>query len=203
MADQNIPDSLHGNDRDKISFFQSLLDRVNALENPAASGGVTVSDFTDLADTFTSYTGKSKQHLRVNTAETGLETVATGADYTSSDTTIAAAGTYSFTHSLGAIPTKIKYFLVCQSDDQGYFTGEIIDVAPGTSLYRWVATATLQYLGFSAKVDTSNITVYISDPALPSAGAGNSPFPVINPAAAGAIGFLDLTKWKMRVVASL
>lgn len=197
----HIPKTLHQGDQETVGYLQSLEDRIAALENPASSGGVNVTSFTDLDDVPTSYTGKAKDRLRVNAGETALEFFAPGPEYTSSDQTITPGGSIAVSHGLGAVPSRVQFLLVCQSTDVGFTAGDLLEVTPHSAFHTWSGTsANYQSQGFSAVITTTQVVCYIADPATPSSAAGNDFMVLTGPSGTA---FLDHTKWLMRIRASL
>lgn len=106
---------------------------------------------------------------------------------TSTDQPISNAGSFTFTHLLGAFPKNINYFLVCQSSEHGYTTGQLIQVSPGN--YPNGTNA-----GFSAVPSTTTIVVQY----------GNAASPFIYPdGSTGGPATLTNANWKMRIIAEV
>lgn len=196
LTQRRIPDFLT-KDKDTADFMQALIDQQAA---GGGSGGVTA--FTGLTDTFASYTGLGGYTVKVKADLSGLEAVsASASQFTSADTAITPGNPSVFVHSLGAIPSHIRYMLVCQSADVGFTAGDVVEVAPHSGVHTWSgSSANYQYQGFTPVLTASQITCYFADPALPSAAAGNGVLVLTGPIGTG---FIDATKWKMRIVASL
>lgn len=105
--------------------------------------------------------------------------------YVSSDQTITTAGTITLTHGLGGVPNTVNYWLICQSNDGGYTTGQEIGVN--------FANSSNNNNSYNTPIRTSTqIIIRYSDDV--------TVFRVGN-ATTGAEQALDNTKWLLRVEA--
>lgn len=104
--------------------------------------------------------------------------------YVSADQTITTAGALTLAHSLGAVPTLLKFFLVCQTGELNYSAGDVIvvdtQIDPTNAVGR----------GISAKIDSTNITIRY--------GSTANVFMGLN-ATTGNIAPLTNANWKFRV----
>ena len=76
--------------------------------------------------------------------------------YTSSELTISNAGSYTLTHSLGAIPSLVKIYFVCKTSEDGYTTGDVVDLCNITSIW---TTGTIMYVGPIIAMNATQIKV--------------------------------------------
>jgi hypothetical protein len=109
--------------------------------------------------------------------------------FTSADTSIAQNSSPTFAHGFGALPKLVQFYLVCQSADGNYASGDVIQVTPHTIQDTGSGSGAAQ---FGAYVDTTNITVIAPNT--------TAVFKALDKTTRGQF-FPDLTKWKLRVVA--
>lgn len=83
--------------------------------------------------------------------------------YTSAEQTIGAATLITLAHGLGVVPSFLQYRLVCQTAEQGYSIGDIVDPLPSQGGNPNASTA-LQ-VGLGVKIDATNITARCSSSA--------------------------------------
>ena len=111
-------------------------------------------------------------------------------EYTSAEQTLGTATLITLAHGLGVIPSFLQYRLVCQTAENGYSIGDIIDPLPSQG-GNPNATTALQ-VGLGVKIDATNITARCS-----SSGAtfmGN------NATTGASVGLSD-ANWKLVVKA--
>jgi len=160
-----------------------------------SAGGLVIAGQGSVSD----FTLENKSGSAVATVATGTTVVnfastptiggvaiptTTGTRATSTDQAVTNGGTFTFTHSLGKLPDSIRYYLVCQTNDNGYTAGQIIDLSPGNDA------------NFAAIVTTTTIVVQYGS----HAGSG---FIVYLNGTTGASATLTSANWKMRVIASI
>ena len=104
---------------------------------------------------------------------------------TSADQTITAGAQVTFTHGLGAVPTSISYFLVCQTAELGFNAGDVVQINPGIFNFANASNA-----GISAVVTATAITVRYGSGGLPLIRDDN-----------GNGQQITLSNWKLRVIA--
>lgn len=109
------------------------------------------------------------------------------AKYVSTDTSISANSSPSFAHGLGAVPTILQFFLVCQTAEFNYSAGDIALVTP-LNIQDTGSGSGVQHFG--VVVDGTNITLL----------CGPTPFQLRDKSTRG-ICFPTLANWKVRVVA--
>jgi len=105
--------------------------------------------------------------------------------FTSSDQAITTAGTATIAHGLAAVPTLIQTFLVCQSSENGFTTG---DIAP---VYTNSAGPNGAFSGIAFKIDATNITLVY---------ASTGPYVLAN-LSNGVAVTLTNANWKLRIKA--
>lgn len=108
--------------------------------------------------------------------------------FTSSDQTITAAGALTIAHGLGYTPGMVWFQLVCQANDAGYTTGQVVAIGGSQT----VSIIAVQNDGFSSIVDATNLTIRY--------GSDASTFTIPH-ATTGAATAIDNTKWKCRFFA--
>jgi hypothetical protein len=82
-----------------------------------------------------------------------------GTPYTSPNQTITTSGTLTLSHLLGAIPTRIRLLLYCNSDEHGYVAGEYIDLSASV----WGVTINNdRYYGCTCTFDATTIFIQYS-----------------------------------------
>ena len=173
----------------------SLSGNGQAVLGTTATGGLVIAGEGSINDfTLENRSGTTVAAVATNTTVvnfvstptiggTAIPTT-TGTRATSSDQAISSGGTFTFTHSLGHLPDSIRYYLVCQSNDQGYTTGQIIDVSPGADC------------NFASVVTTTTIVVTYG----PHAGSVNLLY--LNGSTGNGVNLTN-ANWKMRVVAAI
>ena len=77
-------------------------------------------------------------------------------NFTSSELTLSNAGSYTLTHSLGAIPSLVKTYFVCKVAEYGYSVGDVVDLSNITSMW---TTGTIYYIGPTIVMNTTQIKV--------------------------------------------
>jgi hypothetical protein len=108
------------------------------------------------------------------------------ATFTSTDQAIANGGTVTLTHGLGAIPFGVFLYLVCQSGEGGYSTGDIVLVGPV-----WNTSGPSGVTGGVTVTSASIVIRY-----------GNSSMEIVR-SDTGANFQITPANWKLRVKASL
>lgn len=110
--------------------------------------------------------------------------------FTSSDQTITSTGTLTLAHGLGSEPFNVALFLVCQSSDLGYSSGDVVSVPSG-------ATDGVDHpIGCTARFDAANVYIQY--------GASNPVFylnRLSGGGGAGTTGGATNANWKLRVKA--
>ncbi len=106
--------------------------------------------------------------------------------YASSQQTISSAGTLNLSHGMGVVPKFVTFTLVCQSNDGGFTSGDIVPT------YITSAALGASALGGSVTLTSSTIHVTFS--------SQTHVFQIPN-LSTGAGGDLDNTKWKLIVSA--
>ncbi|MGH6940769.1 hypothetical protein, partial [Hypericibacter sp.] len=109
--------------------------------------------------------------------------------FTSADTSITQNSSPTFAHGFSVLPKLVQFYLVCQSADGNYASGDVIQVTPHTIQDTGSGSGAAQ---FGAYVDTTNITVIAPNT--------TAVFKALDKTTRGQF-FPDLTKWKLRVVA--
>lgn len=104
--------------------------------------------------------------------------------YTSPDQTITSAGLLTLAHSLGEVPSLVEMFIVAQSADGGYSTGDILKVPCS------ISNSADDSKGCAIYVDATNVYVRY--------GSTGAVFGVLNKGTGTGVD-LDNTKWKLRV----
>lgn len=107
--------------------------------------------------------------------------------FTSTDQTITQAGTLTLAHGMATTPLLIQAFLICQSSDSGFSTGDIVPTIIGGST---LASSDLGS-GVTMKLDSTNITLRYAN---------------FNPPFSGMVNFSDgnttnftSANWKLRL----
>ena len=111
------------------------------------------------------------------------------ASYDSGNLTITNAGTHTLTHSLGAVPKLIQYFLVCTDagGDAGYTQNQTVHMAG--PLFNHVNAGGAEAQGASVLVTSTQIVIrYISA----------FTFTILNPST-GVVTSGDISKWRLIV----
>jgi hypothetical protein len=114
------------------------------------------------------------------TAKTNLSIL----KYTSPDQAITSATQIVFTHGLGGAPLSISYFLVCQTGEGGYSSGDVVQIGP--------ARIDSANRGISSVSTSTTITLRY--------GSDANTFSILN-SATGAIVNLTNANWKLRIIA--
>jgi hypothetical protein len=172
---QDIPPEIVKLGPQVVGFFQSVIDNLGG----SSSSGVSQTDFDAL--------------------ETRVDTLEATDTFTSADQTITSAGTLTIPHGLGAAPSKVWAYLICQSGERGYTAGDVVAVPVGVGIYTVAGTSTVTAdYGFSLVVTSTNLNVRFA-----TASVGVSVFLLLSQAT-GLVEFgTNDTAWKLRLVAAL
>lgn len=103
--------------------------------------------------------------------------------FTSSDQTITAAGALTIAHSLGAVPSFVQAYLVCQTGELGYTAGDVL-VCPLT-----MDMSATSSRGVSCVVDATNLNIRF--------GSSAASIGVLNKGTGNATSITD-GNWKIR-----
>ncbi len=107
--------------------------------------------------------------------------------FTSSDQTITAAGALTIAHSLARVPKFLLAYLVCQSSENGYTTGDVIAVQIGAE-----STSTTDSRGVSVTIDATNLVCRF--------GSAAASFTQLNGTTGASVAITN-ANWKIRFVA--
>lgn len=105
--------------------------------------------------------------------------------FTSPDETITASGSFTLAHGLGASPTLIATYLICQNADRGYSPGDILYYNTGVSLANDVSR------GHIITADSSNIYVFY--------GSDSATYNILNKSTLSTTS-INNVNWKLRVM---
>src|ERR1700741_5413357 len=111
-------------------------------------------------------------------------------EFTSTDQTITSAGALTLAHSLGVAPKFVEFFLVCQTNEEGYTAGMVVDIGKASN-------TCAQTIGAAAKwhisvSDATNVNVRF--------GSATNVYEIHN-FTTGVLATLTNANWKLRVKA--
>lgn len=109
------------------------------------------------------------------------------ATFTSTDQTITAGGTLTIAHGLAGVPQHLIAELVCQSSENGYTAGDVVQVNPNLGT---LVTAVAR--GFACVKDATNLNIRY--------GSDSNTFNLIN-FSSGALASATNANWKLRLTA--
>jgi hypothetical protein len=178
---QDIPPELVKLGPQVVGFFQSILDNLGG-SSESGGDGVSQADFDAL-------------EVRVDDLE---DDVGTGS-FTSSDLTITEGTTLAaIPHGLGAAPTKVWAYLVCQTAEHGYSIGHVLAIPCGAFTYtEGGASVTTHPSGIALVIDATNLTVTYAN----SGGGGATAFQILSLSTFLTV-FATNASWKLRLVAA-
>ena len=107
-------------------------------------------------------------------------------EFTSADQTISAAGLLTLAHGMGASPSVVMYYLICQTGELGYSAGDVVHISVESDSNNTVPRS------FTSVLDSTNISIRF--------GNTNPPFALLNKST-GAIAAITSANWKFRVKA--
>jgi hypothetical protein len=101
------------------------------IKAPYSTGGKTVAELNVL-DGVTGLASQAEAEAGTNNTKLmtplrlaqAIDALANPPDYESSQTSFVAAGTYTFTHSLGKLPSNVQVWIVCVSASEGFSVGD-------------------------------------------------------------------------------
>lgn len=168
----------------------------NATVITVTYGGTGAASFTAYAPIFggTTATG-ALQSGAVGTSGQVLTSNGAGAiatmqtkipsKFTSSDQTITSAGSLTIAHSLGAVPSMVGVYLICQTAEQGYSINDVLD-------YSYMSRPNNQ--GVVIVPDATNLNIRF--------GSSATAFAALNKTTGGSSNLTN-ANWKVRFFAVL